>query len=250
MLRSLKLREKYKVNATNATRIAMATSAQLNARLALGSICCVVASLARSSDAAEPTACADYDTEYVVVAHVVVRNTVLGAANGTYPLGVGRMKLGVSQHDGIVTVKLVSYETDNRLSLVANIGPLGATFLTASRTTVTPNACDGSAHGTLRGPTLTWISVVAGYRSDGTTACAGAMCGKFGSPPRGTSPFHETSPAMKFSDFTFSVDGETFTMPYTLLSKSESPRQTTYLSLAGRRVNQSCRSSRALPCDP
>ena len=31
-----------------------------------------------------------------------------------------------------------------------------------------------------------------------------------------------------------------FTMPYALLSKSESPRQTTYLALSGRRVRRTC----------
>jgi hypothetical protein len=195
---------------------------------------------ARVSHAEDVTGCALYEAEYIIVTRVVVRNTILGAANGEYPLGSGRMKLRVrTQGDGAL-VSLISYETDNDLSIVASIGPFDATMLSRSRTTVTPKACDGSARGILRGGMLTWSSSVAGYRSDGTMQCTGPMCGQHGAPPHGMSALHEVPPVMMFNAFAFSPDGETFTMPYALISKSESPRQTSYLAIAGRRVRRTC----------
>ena len=72
------------------------------------------------------------------------------------------------------------------------------------------------------------------------TACSGSMCGKFGAPPSGTSPIDDAPVGVTFKPFAFSPDRSTFTMPYTLLNKSTSPSQTTYLALAGRRVGQTC----------
>jgi hypothetical protein len=202
----------------------------------------------RVSHAEDVAGCALYEAEYVIVAHLVVRNTILGAANGEYPMGSGRMKLRVQTLEDHAEVRMISYDTDNDLSIDARIGPFVATVLSRSRTTVTPGPCAGSARGTLRGGTLTWSSSVAGYRTDGTMQCTGSMCGQHGAPPRGESALHEVPPAVMFKAFAFSPDGETFTMPYALISRSETPRQTTYLALAGRRVRQSCIPRGNVPC--
>ena len=185
------------------------------------------------------TTCGVSDVEYDVVANVAVRNTILGTANGVYPLGSGKLTLRIDHE----AVQLMSYELANRLTVQARIGVVSATVVTASHTSTARDPCLGSAQGTLRANTLTWSSSVAGYRSDGTEDCSGAMCGRFGAPSSGTSPFHDASVAVTFNPFTFSPDGSTFTMPYALVSKSSSPRQTTYIALSGRRVKKSCTTS-------
>jgi hypothetical protein len=198
--------------------------------------------------AAEDNACLVSDVEYDVAASVVVRNTPFGAANGVYAMGSGKITLRIADQPGHEAVKLMSYELVNRLTVDAKVAMLSTRVVTASRTSTARDACEGSAQGTLRDGTLTWDSKVTGYRSDGTMECSGSMCGKFGAPPEGTSPFHDAPAAIRFSPFTFSADGSTFTMPYTLVSSSDSPRQTTYLGLSGRRVKRFCAAPHSTAC--
>jgi hypothetical protein len=198
--------------------------------------------------AAEESACPVSDVEYNVIASVVIKNTVFGAANGEYPMGSGKLTLRLAEQAGLTSVKLMSYELTNRLTVDARVAMLSTKVVTASHTTAAENACDGSAQGTLHNGTLTWKSDISGYRSDGTMECSGSMCGKFGAPPGGTSPFHDAPLAMRFTPFTFSPDRATFTMPYVLASKSDSPKQTTYLALSGRRANQQCAASQVGAC--
>jgi hypothetical protein len=143
---------------------------------------------------------------------------------------------------------MMSYELANRLTVEAKVAMLSTKVVTESQTAA-KNACEGSAQGTLHDGTLTWNTNVTGYHSDGTMECSGSMCGKFGAPPRGTSPLHETPAAIHFKPFTFSPDRSTFTMGYTLVSKSDAPKQTTYLALSGRRVKQAC-TTEASVCAP
>jgi hypothetical protein len=207
-----------------------------------------VAGTIPSVGAAEEGACPVSDVEYNVVTSVVIKNTVFGAANGVYPMGSGKITLRIAEQAGLASVKLMSYELANRLTVDARVAMLSTKVVTASHTSTAHDACAGSAQGTLHDGTLTWNSKVSGYRSDGTMECSGSMCGKFGAPPGGTSPFHDAPPAMKFSPFSFSPDRATFTMPYILASKSDSPRQTTYLALSGRRAKQSCAAPQVGAC--
>jgi hypothetical protein len=163
-------------------------------------------------------------------------------------MGSGEITLRIAEHPGVESVKLMSYDMTNRLTVSARFAMLSTKVVTASHTSAAHDACDGSAQGTLHDGTLTWSSKVSGYRSDGTMECSGSMCGKFGAPPDGVSPFHDTPVAMRFSPFNFSPDGSTFTMPYMLVSKSDSPKQTTYLALSGRRVRHACATPEVGAC--
>jgi hypothetical protein len=198
--------------------------------------------------AAEESACPVFDVEYNVTASVVIKNTVFGAANGMYPMGSGKITLRIAEQAGLASVKLMSYELTNQLTVDARVVMLSTKVVTASHTSAARDACDGSAQGTLHNGILTWNSRVLGYRSDGTMECSGSMCGKFGAPPNGTSPYHDTPLAMKFSPFSFSPDRVTFTMPYILASKSDSPKQTTYMALSGRRAKQLCAAPQVGAC--
>jgi hypothetical protein len=198
--------------------------------------------------AAADEACPVSDVEYSVVANVYIRDTPFGAGNGVYSLGSGRMRLRIEEQAGHKSVKLMSYELVNRLTVEAKVAMLSTKVVTTSQTSTARDACNGSAQGTLFDGTLIWSTKVLGYHSDGTMECSGSMCGRFGAPPRGTSPFHDTPPVLTFSPFTFSPDGSTFTMPYTIVSKSDSPQQTTRLALSGRRVKQECAAPAGAAC--
>jgi len=192
--------------------------------------------------------CPISDVEYAVNASVLVKDTPFGAANGIYPLGSGRMRLRIDGEHGQQSVKMMSYDVSNRMTVEAKVAMLSTKVVTTSRTSTARDTCDGSAQGTLHDGTLTWNSKVAGYRSDGTMECSGSMCGKFGAPPKGTSPFHDAPPSITWNAFSFSSDLSSFSMPYTLVSKSDSPSQTTYLTLTGHRVSESCSVAAALAC--
>ena len=161
---------------------------------------------------------------------------MFGAANGVYPLGTGKLTLRVERD----AVRLMSYDLVNLLTVKASVLMVSTTVVTASHTSTARDACRGSAQGALHDGLLTWNSPVSGYHSEGTQECSGSMCGKFGAPPPGTSPFHDAPSALTFGAFTFSPDGSTFTMPYMFVSRSSSPQQTTYMALSGRRLKQSC----------
>jgi hypothetical protein len=196
----------------------------------------VIVSSAGPADAEEDGSCRASEEEYSVVASVAVRNTLFGAANGVYAMGSGKLTIHKDDH----AVKLTSYELTNQLTVRARVAMLSATVVTVSRTTTDGDCCHGSARGTISGDTLTWISTVSGYHSEGSLTCSGSMCGTFGAPATGTSPLHDRPGGVTFNPFTFASDGSTFTMPYVLVSQSSSPRQTTYLALSGRRVRRTC----------
>jgi hypothetical protein len=207
----------------------------------LGAFIIRAAPLAQS---AEDEGCLVAEVEYNILANVAIRNTVFGAANGVYPMGSGKLTLRI-EHGA---VKLMSYELVNRLTVRAKVAMLSTTVVTTSRTSTVSDGCSGSAQGTLRDGILTWSGRVSGYHSEGTQACSGSMCGSFGAPPLGESPLHDEPAAVTFNPFTFSADGSTFTMPYMLVSKSSSPRETSYLALSGRRIRQSCGAPTTVAC--
>lgn len=228
------------VSAKRVRQVIFASSVALSAGILAGT--------AEPAAAAEDNACPVSDVEYAVDANVRVSNTPFGAADGSYSLGSGKMRLRVGDEGGRTSVKMMSYDIQNHLTVEAKVALVSTKVVTTSQTSTERNVCEGSAQGSLHDSTLTWDSGVRGYRSDGTLECSGSMCGKFGAPPKGTSPFHDAPAAIKFNPFTFSADRSTFTMPYTLVSKSDSPKQTTYLTLTGHRVKQSCAAPAAAEC--
>jgi len=62
----------------------------------------------------------------------------------------------------------------------------------------------------------------------------------FGAPPKGTSPVHVGPNAVELEPFAFDVDLTTFTMPYTLVSETETPKQRSFVALSGRATQRTC----------
>ncbi len=50
---------------------------------------------------------------------------------------------------------------------------------------------------------------------------------------------------MKLAPFEFATDRKTFTMPFTLLSESEIPKERTLVAMSGREVKRVCVSNAA-----
>jgi hypothetical protein len=113
------------------------------------------------------------------------------------------------------------------------------TVVTDTQSRATPDTC-GAANGSLAGTTLRWSTPVRGYRTDGKLTCQGSLCGSFGAPPEGTSGFRVAAHPVTFRSFEMSDDLHRFTMPLTFVSKTEHPKQTAYLTLAGTEVRRSC----------
>jgi hypothetical protein len=184
--------------------------------------------------------CAVSDVTYSVVTSFLLRDTEFGAGTGVRPLGAGKLVLRYERAaDGSSTrVKVMSYEVDNHMIVNANVAMWSTRVVTDSHTSVLP-ACDGNATGSMSGEGIVWNSAVRGYHSDGTLQCAGNACGKFGAPPVGTSPLHETQ-VFTWKPFRFNSDGHAFTMEYTKVAHSDSPKHTDYLALSGREVGRVC----------
>jgi hypothetical protein len=121
------------------------------------------------------------------------------------------------------------------------------TVVTDTHTQATPEGCDGIARGRMGRTTLEWSTPIAGYRTDGTLTCDGSLCGKFGAPPPGTSALHIAPHPVPFHAFEFGRDFKTFTMPSTFVAKTDMPKQTAYLTLAGREVRRTCLSAAVCP---
>ncbi len=193
----------------------------------------------RVADAAEE-ACAIDDVDYALSARLLIKDTQFGAADGVYQLGAGtaRVRFERGADGASKTAKLMSYDLDTRLLVKASFAVWSTEVVTETRTTAA-HSCDGAAQGAVEHGDVIWRTTVEGYRSDGTIHCSGNVCGVFGAPPPGSSPLHEVD-TVHFSPFHFAPDGTTFTMGYTRISHSDSPRQTSFLALSGREVRRTC----------
>jgi hypothetical protein len=216
-------------------------------RLLVGTImAALVAALAAGSPnvAAADEACAVSDVDYAIAGNLMVKETQFGAANGVYPLGAGKMRVRFEDGaDGTPAhVKLMSYELDNHLTIKASFALWWTKVETRSRT-LAASTRDGAARGDVKGGEVVWSTPVAGYHSDGSIECGGNVCGKYGAPPPGESALHEAAPDFVFKPFHFGPDGKTFTMDFSKVSHSESPKQTNFVALSGREMKRVCVSN-------
>ncbi|HZU84062.1 MAG TPA: hypothetical protein VE987_14135, partial [Polyangiaceae bacterium] len=156
----------------------------------------------------------------------------------------GKVLLHFGEVDGAgMRVQLQALEIREQFNVVA-----GALFLKAAVTTdgIARAASDAGgpiAEGTLLGRTLRWSTPVRGFRQDGTVTCEGSLCGKFGGPPQGRSGMHSGPDAVSFQPFEFAGDLKTFTMRFSVISSSDSPKHRSFLAIAGREVRRACAST-------
>jgi hypothetical protein len=191
--------------------------------------------------APEPMHCDAEEIDYGVSGRLHVSDTPMGAGDGTYEVGPGHIVLRLQGSDPkSARVVMQSYEMREHFSVTAHAAFFKTTVVTDAVAHAPGRPQESAAEGTLAGSTLTWTSQVRGYRTDGTLSCDGDMCGNFGAPPKGQSPIVPPANAVRLTPFRFSADAKTFTMDYTLLSTSSSPKQKTQLALAGRELSRKC----------
>jgi len=186
-------------------------------------------------------ACDAWQIEYVVNATVIISDTTMGAGDGKYPNGPGKVVLRFENRGGQPggNVKLIDYEMKDNFTVVSHALMWEARVTADTTTRTTPDKCGSSAEGALDGRTLRW-GVWRGMRSDGSIICQGGLCGKFGAPPSGRSDLHVPSHPAHFKPFVYAADFQTFTMIPSIASQQSSPSQTSSISLAGREVKRTC----------
>ena len=213
--------------------------------LALLAPALIVAIAAEHAAADEPT-CAAWDVEYALSGTLAIRNTRMGAGDGDHTIGPGTLTLRYENaQPGPGPVRMTAYSMKSFFTVEAKALVFN-TKVTTDTQTVATGSCS-VAEGTLAKTRLSWNGAVRGYKTDGTLTCDGSMCGKFGAPPQGKSEYHPPAENVTFASFDFAPDMKTFTMAASQVSKSESPQQTTYLTLAGRESKRTCLPAKPCP---
>ena len=201
----------------------------------------VVASAPRNAAAEETPACSAWDIEYALAGTLRLTNTPFGRANGVHKVGPGTTVLRIVPiSTGESRVSMLSYSMAQSFTVVATAFFKTVTIVTASTTRATPDSCGIAAEGVLKDGNVMWTTSVRGLRTDGSLTCHGKSCGSFGSPAPGTRPIQIGPEDVRVRPFELTADYETFTMPYTLAVKTESPKQTSFLALTGRAVKRTC----------
>jgi 2-polyprenyl-6-hydroxyphenyl methylase/3-demethylubiquinone-9 3-methyltransferase len=192
--------------------------------------------------------CAAWFVEYTLAASLRLSDTPLGRGDGVYRVGPGALTLRFEDQDGRPggSVKMVSYEVKQPLSIVSTVLFWKTTVTSDTTTRKEHDSCSMPPEGRLAGTTLTWDKAVPGFRSDGTVRCEGTFCGRYGAPPAGSTPFHIAAHASKLEPFQFSADMSSFTMPWMFVAKTDVPKQTAHLALSGREARRTCAA--AAPC--
>jgi hypothetical protein len=183
-----------------------------------------------------------WEVEYGVSAKMAVTETPLGEGDGVYPIGPGKLTLRYEDEGGRPggNVELLRFELREHLPIESRALFWKTNVLTDTETTVTPDGCSVAARGELEGQAIRWRTPVSGYRTDGWLTCKGSLCGKFGAPAPGRTPFVVPPAAVQFRSFVFAPDMQTFTMAATHVAKTSMPQESTAIMLAGREVRRAC----------
>ena len=202
----------------------------------------IAAVLAPAASAQPPAGCAGWEIEYTLSGNLQLTETPLKQGDGTYPVGPGRAVLRFGDRDGQPAGKaaMLSYSLREHFTVKSKTLLWTTTVVTDAQSRGTGDAGGSAAEGSLKGNSLEWSGPVRGYRTDGTINCDGSLCGKFGAPPSGTSPLHIGPGPVEFKPFQFGKDLKSFTMASTYVSKTDVPKQTSHLSLAGREARRTC----------
>jgi len=192
-------------------------------------------------------ACAAWDVEYALAGTLQLTGTPFGKANGVHKVGPGKLVLRFEPNSAHVSLRSYSMRQSINMSVTAFFATIHITA--DSTTTAAPDGCGVGAEGVMKDNLLQWTSKVRAVRTDGTLTCTGARCGSFGSPEPGSSPIKLGPTDMRVRSFEFSSDRKTFTMPFTLGAKTESPKQTSFLALTGHEVKRTCVPAPP-PCKP
>jgi hypothetical protein len=195
---------------------------------------------ARVARADQPS-CDPSEVEYALAANLRLADTFMGAGDGIFPTGPGKIVLRWSHPErDHPAVEMLSYELHMPFTLSTQALVWSAKVVSDTTARATPDGRGIVAAGSLWDRTIRWDSPLNGYHVDGTVRCEGSLCGKFGAPAAGVNEVHIPPASLAFKAFELAPDRKTFTMEYVVISRADSPKQTTLIALAGREVRRSC----------
>jgi|SoiMethySBSTD1v2_1073268.scaffolds.fasta_scaffold05057_10 hypothetical protein len=201
------------------------------------------ATAAGADDAGDAgSACEVWDVGYLLGAKLRLSDTPHGAGDGVYEIGPGEVTLRFDNVNGAPggNVQMRSYHMRDHFTIKSTALFLSAKVITRTDTRATPNRCGSAAEGELQGGALNWESKVRGYKTAGTLTCEGSLCGKFGAPPTGMTQLNIGPNDVAFNAFKFNPDRTRFTMDFARVAKTEMPKQTAAITLAGRQASRRC----------
>jgi hypothetical protein len=201
-----------------------------------------VLALAPTRASADGPACSAWDVEYALNGSLKLTDTMMGAADGVYPIGPGRAVIHFEDRGGQPGghAKLTTYGIHEHLSITSKAVFLSATVVTDTNSRAAPDGNGVIAEGNLADHTLTWSGPVRSYKTDGTMTCDGSLCGKFGAPAQGSTEVHIGPRSFQPPPFQFGPDMKTFSMAFVQTAHAESPKQTTFEAIAGRETKRTC----------
>jgi len=196
------------------------------------------------ADAEQAPPCTTWESEYALVGTVHLTDTPFGKGNGAHKVGPGRIVLRF-QPEGRVSI--LSYSMRQAFSI--DVTAFGATVKVdvVTMTRAAPDACGIAGEGLVKDEKVEWTTNVRELRTDGTLTCSGRFCGRYGVPEPGPRPIQIGPNDTRVRPFEFTEGWKTFIMPFTLATKTESPKQTSFLALTGREVRRTCVTPPA-PC--
>jgi hypothetical protein len=186
--------------------------------------------------------CTAWQVEYATTSSVMLSDTTMGAGDGVYPNGPGKVVLQFEDKGGQPGGRaiLLEYQVHDTFVLDTHVLAWETRVVTDMLTRIAPGAKGFAAEGALEGRSIRWIGPWNGMHSDGNVTCTGSFCGKFGAPPEGRSEMHVPMHQVTFKPFEFAPDMKTFTMAYSVVYSQSHPSQTTRIAIAGREVKRTC----------
>ncbi len=199
---------------------------------------------------ADPAACGSWVVDYALGgSQLKITDTPFGAGNGTFNIGPGRLRLRFRSVHGKPVLKgrvaVVSYSMRAYVPVTTSVLGVKTTITSDTATRVGTDRRGRVARGLFKGKRLFWTTPFRRYRTDGTLTCRGALCGRFGAPPRGKSEIHIPPRPKRMMPLHFkSGEPSHFTSSFYLMDRTKSPPSKNYMRLVGREVARSCEKTR------
>jgi hypothetical protein len=186
--------------------------------------------------------CSAWDVTYSLSGTLRISDTPMAAGDGVHAVGPGALVIRFDDRAGAPSghARVLSFELAEHFAVHPQAVLWNARVTTDASARAAVDGGRPTAEGMLAGDVLRWDGPVRGYRTDGALTCDGSLCGRFGAPPPGRSPLHFASGDVHFQPLRFARGAASFEMPYALVAESESPKQRTFLAMAGREVHRVC----------
>jgi hypothetical protein len=189
--------------------------------------------------------CRTWLVDYALVGGTALKivDTPYGAGDGTYPIGPGTARLCFTDGGGAPApgpAALVELQVATRFALNTTAMGFRMRIVTDAVTAISTEDGGFVARGTYAGARISWSERARGYRSTGTMHCAGVLCGKFGSPPKGRSRLATGPHTIRLRPFQLGDGVGRFSMGYAEVDHSSKPSRSVLMRLEARETARRC----------